>query len=1049
MAVYLGNEETLVELPAISYIENILGYQFIHGSLLTHEYGERESLNDVILIPRVEAALRRLNPWMDDSNVNKAIRFLTRAEGLGADLLEINERVYNAIVNLDFALEQDLKGSGQKKFHTVRFIDWENIQSNEFLVTRQFKVQGSNEKIIPDIVVFVNGIPVVVLECKSPFLEQARNENIGKHEAFTQLARYMDARNAAKPEGAQRLFYTNFFTGILNKYRAYVGTISSNYSHYLEWKDPYPLKKEEVPDVKNTGQNILLQGLLSKQNLLNVMQNFILFEADSGAKIKKVCRYQQFRAVNKALNKLLRGKDPISRGGIIWHTQGSGKSLTMVFLARKLRRIAELSDSTIVVVTDRVDLDTQIYNTFIRTLSTITTPVQANSVAELKELLKRAEPQIIMTTIHKFQSEKEEKEILSDKKQKSSLYYEKAFPVLTIKSNVIVLADEAHRSQYKGMAKNMRDALPNAVFVGFTGTPIEKEDRSTPRTFGSYIDKYTIQQAVEDGATVKIIYEGRRPELQIKADTLEELFEQAFEDKSDEEKEAIKQKYATKKTIVEADDRIDEIAKDMLTHYKEQVHPNGFKAQVVCVSREACVKYYNALSKHMEDIIGESLEVKVIFSGNLNDLPHLKEHFTTKSEQQELIKRFLKPIDQDKLSFLLVKDMLLTGFDAPIEQVMYLDRPLKEHGLLQAIARVNRTYGDKKQCGYVVDYYGISNFLEEALAVFDKEELGKPMESMESVYKQMLSYREAVMAIFNGTDRNDLDALLRKIEPEDKRAEFELAYRRFSAPMEQLLPTHVSKNFVNDLRWLSYIRAAAKVRFEPDKELDIADAGEKVRRIIAEHLEAKGVKQWIQPITLFDKDLKQKLNTLNSDEAVASTMEHAAKRAIHVKLDDNPVYYTSLLEKLQQILDETKQDWAERKRRLEAFINNDIQRGETDEAEALGLSREEFAFFEVVKQYLVGPEQESGKSKEANAEYISQDIIDLAKDIAKNVAEIVQKNYVIDWATNTTKTATVEQAIYMLLTTKYFRQIKLEVRKKLVQPLLQLAKKHYAAIDQE
>ena len=371
----------------------------------------------------------------------------------------------------------------------------------------------------------------------------------------------------------------------------------------------------------------------------------------------------------------------------------------MVFLARKIRRTPELIDATIVIVTDRIDLDKQIYNTFVRTLSSITTPVRADSVAQMKELLSRAQPQIIMTTIQKFQSEKDDKEILKDKSQESVLVFEKEFPVLTVKSNVIVLADEAHRSQYKGMAKNMRDALPNAAFLGFTGTPIDREDKSTPRTFGSYIDKYTIQQAVDDGATVKIVYEGRKPELQIKADTLEELFNQAFEDKTEEEKEAIKQKYANKTTIVEADDRIEDIAKDMLTHYKEQVYPNGFKAQIVCVSREACVKYYNALNKYMEEIVGEPLEVKIIFSGNLNDPPHLKEHFTTKAEQDAIISRFKKPIDKDKLCFLIVKDMLLTGFDAPIEQVMYLDRPLKEHNLLQAIARVNRTCGEKRNVG--------------------------------------------------------------------------------------------------------------------------------------------------------------------------------------------------------------------------------------------------------------------------------------------------------------------------------------------------------------
>ncbi|RKD34171.1 type I restriction endonuclease subunit R [Thermohalobacter berrensis] len=1040
---YLGNEETLVEIPAIEYLRDKLDYQFVHGQFLTPEYGERDSMTEVILKKRLEKALKRLNPWMNDTNINKAIRYLTRPENLGVNLYDINEKIYDAIVNLSYSLEQDLDGSGKKKYYTIKFIDWHNIDNNEFLVTRQFKVHGPNENIIPDIVIFINGIPVVVLECKSPFLEKSKNENMGKYEAFNQLQRYMNARGGNIVEGAERLFYTNFITGILNKYHGYIGTISSTYQFYQEWKDPYPFKIKDIDGVEDNGQNIFLHGVLEKENLVDIMQNFILFESG----VKKVCRYQQFRAVNKALKRLIKGKDSISRGGVIWHTQGSGKSLTMVFLARKIRKIKELMDATIVVVTDRIDLDKQIYNTFVRTLSNITTPVRADSVASLKELLSLAQPQIIMTTIHKFQGEKEDKEVLKDSKQKKGLYFEKEFPVLTTKSNVIVLADEAHRSQYKTMAKNMRNALPNAAFIGFTGTPIDKKDKSTVRTFGKYIDKYGIKQAVEDGATVKIVYEGRKPELQIKGDTLEELFDEAFGDRSDEEKEAIKQKYANKRTIVEADERIEDIAKDILTHYKEQIYPNGFKAQVVCVSRDACVKYYNALNKYMGKIIGEKLEVKIIFSGSPNDEPYLKEHHTTKAEQDEIIKRFKQPIDKDKLCFIIVKDMLLTGFDAPIEQVMYLDRPLKEHNLLQAIARVNRTYGDSKKCGYVVDYYGISNHLEEALAIFDKEELGQPMESLDSIYNQMLSYREAVMNMFRGVDKDDLDSLVRKIEPEDKRAEFELAYKRFASTMEQLLPSRVPTNMINDLRWLTYIRAAAKARFEPQNKLDIAGCGGKVKKIISEHLKSKGVEQWIEPITLFDSNFNIKINKLESDEAVASSMEHAIKHVINVRMDENPVHYTSLLEKLKKILDETKNNWIERKNKLKEFIENDIQKGEIEEAEALGLTKEEYAFFQTVKKHLKDDSDNTNIVKEEGEDYISNEIIELSKSIAKDVSEIVKENYVIDWTTNPSKTSDIEREIYLTLTKKYFKKLKLEIRKQLVQPLLNLAKKHYAVLD--
>ncbi|MCX7884638.1 MAG: type I restriction endonuclease subunit R, partial [Caloramator sp.] len=946
----------------------------------------------------------------------------------------------------NYAVEQDLDGSRKKKFHTVKFIDWDNIENNDFLVTRQFEVQTlSGGKIIPDIVIFINGMPVVVMECKSPFLERSSNENIGKKEAYEQLRRYMNERDASLGEGNPKLFYTNFFTIILNKYHGYIGTISSQYDHYLEWKDSYPFEKGDIADSEDYGQNILLQGVLEKRNLLDLMRNFVLFETEGGVTIKKVCRYQQFRAVNKAIDRIINGKDMITRGGVIWHTQGSGKSLTMVFLARKIRRIDKLKDSTIVVVTDRIDLDKQIYNTFLRTLSKVTTPVRAETISEMKELLSNAQPQIIMTTIQKFENETEEREVIENG-VKTTKSFVKEYGVLTNKSNVIVLADEAHRSHYKDTAANLRAALPNAVFIGFTGTPIDKEDKSTRRTFGDYIDKYSIQQAVKDGATVKIVYEGRKEELQIKGESLEEIFDEAFEGKKDEEKEAIKQKYANKRTIIEAQSRIEDIAKDILEHYKENILPNGFKAQIVCISREACVKYYNALNKYMSEILGEGFEARVIISGSQNDPPHIKEHFTTKEEQEKIINRFKKPLEKDKLCFIIVKDMLLTGFDAPIEQVMYLDRPLKEHNLLQAIARVNRTSVRKfddvtitKQCGYIIDYYGITHFLEEALAVFDKEELGTPMVSMDSLYKEMLSVREAVMRMFKGIDKNNLDALIKVLEMEDKRAEFEIGYKKFSSYVESLLPLHAGKDILNDLKWLSYIRAACKAKYTPEKNMDISDCGEKVRKIIEEHLKSKGVIQWIRPITLFEDDFKTKVASLTSDEAQASAMEHAVKHIISVKKDENPVYYTSLLEKLQKILDETENNWIERKKKLEEFIEREVKKGLESEAEKLGLDKKQYAIYQTVNKVVVGEDI----AKEDSAMYIAADTEDMVKEITIELDELL-KNSPLDWTVNPSKTNDVKRDINLLLIKKYYKTLGKEKIDKLIVEILNLAKIHYA-----
>lgn len=1049
----LGNEETLVELPAIEYLTSVLGYKFIEGDKLTPSYGERDTLSEVILSKRMKESLKKLNPWISDENAEKIVRKFSRADSLGSGLLEINEKIYDYIVHLQLTVDQDI--DSKKETLTVKLIDFDNIDNNDFLVTRQFVIKGQQETIRPDIIVFVNGMPVAVLECKSPFKETKVNENVGKYDAFQQLSRYMNGRDANFIEGAERLFYTNFITGILNKYTAFIGTISSGYKHYVEWKDAYPVQNKDVFDVQNTPQNILLQGVFKKENLLDIMRNFIVYDVDkeNSRKVKKVCRYQQFRAVQKALKRLEEGKTPLTKGGVVWHTQGSGKSLTMVFLARKVRNHKKLSNATIVIITDRTDLDKQIYETFTNSI-TNGTPVRAESIEEMKILLKNSDVQIVTTTIQKFQSEREQSK-LQDSKQEDKLYVEKEYEVLSTKPNIIVMTDEAHRSQYKGTATNLRTALPNAAFIGFTGTPIDKEDRSTPRTFGSYIDEYTIKQAVEDGATVKIVYEGRKPELHIAGESLEDLFNQAFSDKSDEVKEAIKQKYANKGTTIESDDRIEEVAKDILKHYKEYIYPNGFKAQVVCVSRMACVKYYNALNKYMQEITGEKLECAIIYSdGDKNQQAILRQYETTKKEQDDIIDKFKKKTSESKLCFLIVKDMLLTGFDAPIEQVMYLDRPLKEHTLLQAIARVNRTCGDSKKCGYVVDYYGVLDFLEEALSIFNKDELGKPMESMGSLYDEMLSYRENVIRMFTGVDHNNIDDLVKVIEPEDKRAEFEVAYKKFAGSVEALMPGHVSTDIQNDVKWLSYIRAAAKIRFNPEKKLDIADCGEKVKAIISEHLKSNGVIQWIEPITLFDNDFETKIEGQNTDESVASSMEHAIKNVINVNMDENPVYYTSLLEKLQQILDETKNDWISKKAKLKDFINKDMEKGEQSKAEELGLSKREFAFFETLRQVLEdGNQCTSDVVKEDSVDYMADDVVEFSKEIAKDLDKLIRENYLVDWTNNPSKTAQVEQKIYMFLISKssklreVFGTEAINKVKQLKESMIKLAKIHYATLD--
>lgn len=1055
----LGTEYTLSEKPALDYLTVVLGYEYIDGGKLTPEFGERESYRDVILIHRLRRSIKKLNPWMNDVSLESAVKFLVNSESLGTSLLEINEKIYKAIVDLNFTVTQTI--DGQKKPRTVKFIEFEpdKIDENEFLVTNQYVVQGLNKEIKPDIVVFINGIPIVVIEAKSPFKAGNSDTNAGKKDAFDQLRRYMDVRDGAISEGAERLFHTNFFNGIINKYKGYVGTITSSYDYYLEWKDPYPFKKEDIDDLDNNGQNLILLGLLEKRSLLNIMQYFILFETEGDVRVKKLARYQQHRAVMKAIKRIKEGKTPLEKGGVIWHTQGSGKSLTMVMLARMVRRLPELRDSMIVVITDRTSLDKQIYNTFkgvfpkeysIAKNNLDKLIARAETVEEMRALLGMAQAKIICTTIQKFQSEADENPIFEDEEHKTKLFFSKEIEVLTNKTNVLVFSDEAHRSQYSDLSVNMRTALPNATFIGFTGTPIEKDDKSTYRTFGELIDSYTLSEAVRDGNTVAIVYEGRRQDLHIVQDKLDDDFNLAYKGKTEEEKEAIKKRYFNKIALAEADDRIDDIAKDILTHYKENSYKLGFKSQIVTVSRHACTVYYDKLMKHMSEIFGDNpIEVKVIYSADNNDEPYIKAHRVNKTDQDKLINRFKQEIEKDRLCILIVKDMLLTGFDAKIEDVMYLDRPLKEHTLLQAIARVNRTYSKPfkvmeegkeieksrtKYYGRVVDYFGITNHLEEALEIFDKADVQEPMQNIDSLYKAMLDYKEAVMRIFAGADKGDLDVLMNILKPENKRAEFEVAYKRFAVAVNALMPTHVKQDDINDLKWLTFIRAGAKVRFEPEEKIDISDCGEKARELIAEHLTSQGVYQWIEPVTLFDKDFKDKIG--GSDEAIASTMEHAIKHAISVRMKENPVHYTSLLDRLMKILDETNANWEERKRQLQEFIDREFEHSEEDMAIKLGFEKtRELAVFETLQDTI---------TKDGVA-FMNEEKL---KEITYALDNSIKESWVNHFYSNSTRIQEMEQEMHTMLLSEYYEEIgDYDKITQLTAKVIDLAKIHYKIND--
>ncbi|WP_077210396.1 type I restriction endonuclease subunit R [Bacillus dakarensis] len=853
-------EYTEVELPFIEQLQ-AYGYTYIEGSKLDTE---RKGRGSIIIEGRLAKVIKRLNEWISDANVEKVVKQLVAFHA--EDLWDANRTLYDWLFGQGISVLQDV-GAG-KKNQTVRLFDFDHIDHNDFLVVNQISYTNANGTIRPDIVLYINGLPLVLIECKSPRLKWDQQ----LPEGVRQFDRYQETH--------EKLFWYNQMLIVTSRDRARVGTIFARPQHYGLWKDPYPLTVEDVGS--DRPQNILVAGMLRKEAVMDLMRNFIVYDG----KVKKLARYQQYRAVNKAIERIIQEDKPSRRGGVVWHTQGSGKSLTMVYLSMKLRRVDELENPMLVIVTDRQDLDDQITKTFQQ--CGFPNPTQATSVADLKRQLGKGPGATIMTLIQKFQGAEDEEGTQS-------------FPVISEAENIIVMTDESHRSQYKGLAMNMRKALPNATFIGFTGTPIDKKTRSTTGKFGSYIDKYTIEQAVEDGATVQIFYESRLPNVQVKGDSLDEIFNRVFFEYDEDTREKIKQKYVNEELILTAPERMQEIALDIVRHFETHILVNGYKAQVVAVSRAAAVKY----KKLIDQYAAGQFETAVIFSARHNDKKELREFHITKEEEKILIERFKKPFSDDKLAMLIVCDKLLTGFDAPIEQVMYLDKPLREHNLLQAIARTNRRYDDNKTYGLIVDYFGVSRFLDQALEIFSSNDVKGALHSIDEELPRLEQRHRSAMRFFDGLKKDQVEECILRLADEDVRADFEIAFKRFAESMDRVMPSPKAEPFVADLKHLGMIRQRAKSQFSIDDGMDISECGEKVRHLIYTRLQSEGI-EVREPVSILYGSFKEEVEKNVMPETKAAQIEHAIKREISVRMEEDEVFYTTLKEKVEDLLSRFK-----------------------------------------------------------------------------------------------------------------------------------------------
>lgn len=725
------SEDNIEQIIIQEFIE--LGYQYINGTDISPDGSmpERE-YNEVVLKNRLQEAIAKLNPTVPYEAQEEALRKVLRSDS--PDLFQNNYQFHKYLTEgVDVEYRKTDRIAGDK----VWLIDYENPSNNEFLVVNQFTIIENNTNKRPDVILFVNGLPLVVIELKN-----AADENANVNAAFNQLQTYKQT--------IPSLFQYNALLIASDGWDALYGSLTSPKQFFVPWKsiDGQLVADESIPQME-----VLAKGMLNKEVLLDLIRHFTIFQLNKEKITKIVPRYHQYFAVNKAVEATRKAtaKNGDQRAGVIWHTQGSGKSLSMAFYAGKL--VLALNNPTLVILTDRNDLDDQLFDTFSLSQDILRqTPVQAENRDHLKNLLSVTSGGIVFTTIQKFLPEIEEKIDLGNGKFKN---IKGQFEELSDRRNIVVIADEAHRSQYDfmdGFAKHMRDALPNASFIGFTGTPIENTDKNTQAVFGDYIDVYDIQQAVEDGATVRIFYENRLAKINLKDEEkprVDAEFEELTESEELTDQQKLKAKWARLEAIVGNQHRLSLIAADIVKHFEERNAILDGKAMIVCMSRRICVDLYDEIIKikpdwHSDDDAEGT--IKVVMTGSSSDPLNFQPHVRNKPKRKALGERLKDPKDTLKLA--IVRDMWLTGFDAPSMHTLYIDKPMKGHNLMQAIARVNRVYKDKEG-GLVVDYIGIATDLKKALSVYTESGgKGKPAFDQEEAASVMMSKYEIVAQMF-------------------------------------------------------------------------------------------------------------------------------------------------------------------------------------------------------------------------------------------------------------------------------------------------------------
>ena len=1015
----IGVAESVVEQAALTWLEG-LDWRIAHGPDIAPETlgAERMDYSEVVLEHRLRNALARLNPDLPATALEDAFRKLIRPEGPS---LQARNRVFHDMLVSGVAVEYRID-DGAIRGAQVSVVDFERPANNDWLAINQFTVVENKHERRPDVVLLVNGLPLGVIELKNP-----ADENATIWSALRQLQTYK--------EEIPTLFAFNAALIVSDGLEARIGTLTAGREWFKPWRT---ISGEALADPHMPQLQVMLEGVCTPHRFLALIRDFIVSEDDgSGVLAKKMAGYHQFHAVETAVAETLRaaelqraatglakdagryesdcrvgGTPGDRRIGVVWHTQGSGKSLTMAFYAGRIVRELAMGNPTLVVLTDRNDLDDQLFATFARCADLLRQlPVQAVSRADLRVMLAVESGGVVFTTIQKFFPE-----------EKGDRH-----PLLSDRRNVVVIADEAHRSQYDfidGYARHMRDALPNASFIGFTGTPIELQDASTRAVFGDHISVYDIQRAVEDGATVPIYYESRLARLALdesEKPNIDPGFEEATEGEEIDRREKLKTKWAQLEAIVGAEKRVALVAEDIIAHFEKRLDAMDGKAMVVCMSRRICIALYRQLVRlrpewHCDDDDGGAL--KVAMTGAASDPSDWQKHIRNKRRREALAKRFRDP--DDPLRIVLVRDMWLTGFDAPSLHTMYVDKPMRGHGLMQAIARVNRVFRDKPG-GLVVDYLGLAHELRRALATYTESGgTGQTALDQGQAVAVMLEKYEICCGLFHGFDRGKwidgtpavrlglLPAAQEHVLAQESGKERCLkAVRELSQAFALAVPHEDAIRIRDDVAFFQAIRSALVKRANsdarPEEELDHA-----VRQIVSRAVAPDGVMDIFAAAGLKKPDL-----SILSDEFLAEVrgmkqrnlaidlLQKLLKGDLTTRRRKNVVQARSFAEMLEQTIRRYQRRAIEAAQVIEELIGLARALREADErGEALGLSEDELAFYDAL-----------GVNDSA-VQVLGDETL---RDIARELVETVRGNVTIDWTLRENVRANLRRLVKRIL----------------------------------